>query len=339
MRRREFIALAAASILGGGAGFAPGAWAQQPAARKRVGLLFSTGNPDGSITATSQAYADAVRAGLKEEGFTDGGNLTLDVRLGLNDLGVTRAAAHDLAGGGYDVLVGTNTSSTAALVAETQTIPIVFGGVADPIGSGFVQNFARPGGDVTGFTTVEASVGGKWLDMLHQVAPGVRRAALMVDPDVAPAGGKFFLPSFQATAATLGIEPVGAEVRTLAEIDAAIAAMGKAPGTGLVVSLDAYTLTNRGTVIDAVARENLPAVYPAQEFVEDGGLIGYGVDFEDLFRQVGRYGGLILKGTRPSDLPVEAPTKFVLSVNLKTAKAQGISIPPDLVGLADEVIQ
>ena len=230
------------------------------------------------------------------------------------------------------------TPVTAALVAETRTIPIVFAAVSDPIGSGFVQSFARPGGNVTGFTNVEASMGGKWLEMLHEVAPGVRRAVMMSNPDFG-VGSNFFLPSFRAAAGALGIEPVAVDVRTLAEIDAAIAAMGKAPGTGLVVAPDTYTLNNRRTVIDAVARENLPAVYASREFVEDGGLIAYGSDHPDIFRRAGGYAGLILKGARPSDLPVQAPTKFVLSVNLKTAKAQGITIPPSILVLADEVIE
>ena len=338
MRRREFIALAAASILGGGTGIVPAALAQQPGERKQVGFLLLGGNPDGSVDALDRAYVEAVRAGLKEQGFIDGANVTLDVHLGLNDVGLTRAAAHDLAGGGYDVLVGGGTAITAALLAETWTIPIIAASVSDPIGSGFVQSFARPGGNVTGFTNVEASWGGKWLEMLHEVAPGVQRATLMSDPD-AGVGSNFFLPSFQAAAGGLGIAPVVVDVRTLAEIDAAIAAMGKAPGTGLVLAPDTYTLNNRRTMIDAVARENVAAVYPHQEFVEDGGLIAYGSDLADVFRRAGGYVGLILKGARPSELPVQAPTKFVLSVNLKTAKAQGIAIPPVLVASADEVIQ
>jgi len=330
LKRRDFLALA-----GGATVFPRIALAQQPGGRKWVGLLLSTARtPDGSNPAT-----DGVRAGLKEEGFIDGANVTLDVRYGLYDVGLIRAEARHLAGGGYDVLIGMNTPSTAALVAETKTIPIVFGAVADPVGSGFVQNFAAPGGNVTGFTNYDAAMGGKWLDMLHQVAPGVRRAVMMSNPDVAPGGGNFFLPSFQAAAGALGIEPVVVGVRTLAEIDGAITAMGKVAGTGLVVGLDSYTFSNSRTVVDAVARENVPAVYFDQRFVEQGGLISYEVDVDDIYRQAGRYAGLILKGARPSDLPVQAPTKYVLSVNLTTARTQGIGIPPDVLVLADEVIQ
>jgi putative ABC transport system substrate-binding protein len=201
MRRREFIALGAASMLGG-IGLAPAGWAQQPGGAKRLGLLYFL------VPAGTMPYTDPIRAGLKEQGFVDGANLTLDVRYGLNDLGVTRAAAHDLASRGYEVLLGAQTPSTAALVAETSTIPIVFGNVSDPIGSGFVQSLARPGGNVTGFSNVEASMGGAWLDILHKVAPGVRRAVLMFDPDVAPAGGNFFLPSFRAAASAWGSNPL-----------------------------------------------------------------------------------------------------------------------------------
>ncbi len=334
MRRRDFLALITAATA-----FPRNVFAQQQLGGwKRVGLLFTTGNPDGSMTPTGRVYADALRSGLKEEGFIDGANVILDIRLGLNDPGLTRSAAHDLVHGAYDVLVGNGTPGTAALVAETKTIPIVFASASDPIGSGWVRNFARPESNVTGFTNLDASMAGKWLGILHQVAPGVRRAVMMHNPDIAPGSGNFFLPSFRAAAATLGIEPVVAEVRTLAEIDAAIATMGKAPETGLVMGVDNFTFSNRRTVPDAIARENMMAVYPFPEFVEDGGLIGYGCDIADLYRRAGAYAGLILKGLQPSELPVQAPTKFVLSVNLKTAGAQGITIPPTLIALADEVI-
>jgi putative tryptophan/tyrosine transport system substrate-binding protein len=226
---------------------------------------------------------------------------------------------------------------TAVLHRETSTIPIVFAIVSDPVGSGLVAGLPRPGGNITGFTMVEAAVGGKWLNLLKEIAPSIKRAAFMFNPDSAPAGGKYFLDSFEAAARAVGIDPVAMPVRSDAEIEAAIAALGGEQAS--LVEYSSFLAARRGAIISLTARHNVPAMYEDASFTRIGGLIAYGPDLTDMFRRAAVYVDRILRGERPADLPVQRPTKFELTINLKTAKALGLTVPPNLLLIADEVIE
>jgi putative tryptophan/tyrosine transport system substrate-binding protein len=219
------------------------------------------------------------------------------------------------------------------------SIPIVFVGVSDPLGSGFVASIARPGGNTTGFTNFEPSLTGKWLEMLKEIAPAIVRVAVIYNPKTAPGGGSFFLSSFEPVARSLAIEPIAARVGDPAEIESSLAAMGRAPGGSLIVMPDAFTTVHRELIIELAASHRLPAIYPYRYHVDAGGLMSYGVDAVDLLRRAAPYIDRILKGEKPADLPVQAPTKYELVINLKTAKKLGLTVPQSLLALADEVIE
>jgi putative ABC transport system substrate-binding protein len=238
-----------------------------------------------------------------------------------------------------DVLVGNSTPATSALLHETRTIPIVFVGVSDPVGSDFTVSIARPGGSATGFSNFAQSMVGKWLEMLKQIAPGIARAAVLFNPNTAPGGGSFFLEPFEAVARSLTVEPIAAPTKDADEIASAVAATGREPGGSLIIMPNAFTTVHRQLIILLSARYALPAIYPYRYEAIEGGLLSYGVDDIDLMRRAGSYVDRILKGEKVTNLPVQAPVKFDLVVNLRAAKVLGLTIPPTLIALADEVIE
>jgi putative ABC transport system substrate-binding protein len=269
-------------------------------------------------------------------GWTDGRNARIDLRWYGDDINGMRALAQELVGLQPDIIVANGTVPTLAVQRETRTIPIVFPGVADPVASGLVERLDRPSGNITGFADLEATLGGKWLELLSEIAPGLKRAAIIFNPDFPPVSA--FMPSFEAAARSLKVEPITAPVHSDAEIEAAIIALGREPGGGLVVIPDAFMTAHRASIISAAARNKVPAVYTNSEFVRDGGLLSYGPDLVDTWRRAASYVDRILRGAKPGDLPVQLPTKFEMVVNLKTAKALGLAVPPSILLRATEVI-
>ena len=329
MHRRGFICGVAGAVAGAPSLTLRVASAQQAAKVRRIGALM------GSSESDSGALFAAFVEELARLGWTDGRNARFEQRWTNGDTNRASAFAAELIGSQPDVIFCSTTAVTAALHRETSTIPIVFAIVSDP--SGFVAGLSRPGGNITGFTNIEAAMGGKWLSLLKEIAPGIKRAAFMFNPDSAPGGGKYFLASFEAAAGSLGIEPVAMPVRSDAEIERAIGALG-AEQAGLV-EFSPFMAAHVGTVISSTARHNVPAIYEGTQFARRGGLIAYGTSFTDMFRRAAVYVDRILRGERPADLPVQTPTKFEMIINLKTAKALGLNVPPALLATADEVIE
>jgi putative tryptophan/tyrosine transport system substrate-binding protein len=328
MRRREFIA-----GLGSAAAWPPAARAQQPERMQRIGVLLGTDENDPVGKLRLSAFTQA----LGDLGWTDGRNVRMDLRWFGDDINRIRALAQELAGLQPDIILVNSTPATVALQRETRTIPIVFVGVTDPVASGIVARLDRPGGNVTGFANWEAPLAGKWLELLSEIVPGLKRAAIMFNPDTAPASA--YMPSLETAARSLKVVPIIAPVRSDAEIEAAVIALGREPGVGLVVLVDAFTLVHRVPIILAAARNNVPAVYYQSDFVSDGGLLSYGPDPLDSNRRAALYVDRILRGEKPSDLPVQFPTKLEMAVNLKTAKALGLTVPQSILLRADEVIE
>jgi putative tryptophan/tyrosine transport system substrate-binding protein len=281
---------------------------------------------------------DALVQGLAQLGWVDGHNIRVDVRWTNGDVGRAGVLAKEMVELQPDVILAGATPATAALQRATRTIPIVFVVVSDPVGSGFVASLPRPGANITGFINIEAAMGGKWLELLKEVAPGLRRAAIMLNPDTAPGGGSYFLRSFEAAARALAVEPIEAHVHSDAEIEAAMASLGREQG-GVVVASDSFMSVHRGTVASLAARHKVPVIFDFSNFPKEGGLMSYGTNNVDLFRRAATYVDRILRGSKPGDLPVEIPTKFDLVINLKTAKALGLDVPASLQQLADEVIE
>jgi putative tryptophan/tyrosine transport system substrate-binding protein len=328
MRRRTFIA-----GLWSAAAWPVVVRAQQGDRLRHIGVLMGGNENDPEPKARLSAFTQA----LADLGWTDGRDVRMDLRWGGGDTNRMRALAQELVGLQPDIIVTNSTPATAALQRETQTIPIVFATVGEPVASGIVPRLDRPGGNVTGFTNVEASLGGKWLELLSEIAPGLKRAAIMFNPDIAPVST--YVPSFETAARSLKVMPNTAPVHSDLEIETAINALGREPGGGLVVWTDAFMFAHRASIILAAARNNVPAVYGQSIFIRDGGLLYYGVDQIDTFRGAASYVDRILRGAKPGDLPVQQPTKFELVINLKTAKALGLTIPETLLATADEVIQ
>ncbi len=331
MRRREFIA-----ALGG----AVAAWpsvlrAQQGDHRIReVGVLMSVVPDDPA----GDADIAALRQGLDDLGWMDGRNVRLHVRWPGGDVERVRALAKDLVDLKPDVLVARSTPTTMALRSETDAIPIVFVNISEPVESGLAQTLARPGGNVTGFSNFESSIGGKWLQLLKEVDPRISRVGLIYNPQTAPFAG-LFLRSVQSAAPLLSVQAVGLQVETAADIETALATFAREGGGSLVAIPDSFTTEHRHLIIALAARYRLPAVYAISSATRSGGLISYSVDTRDTMRRAAGYIDRILKGAKPADLPVQQPTQFSLSVNLKAAKALGLEIPPSLVATADEVIE
>jgi putative ABC transport system substrate-binding protein len=331
MQRREFIA-----GLGSAAAWPVVARAQQQSGRVRqVGVLMGWNENDPEV----QGWLSRFTQGLSELGWIDGRNVHLDVRWTAGNADLMRVLARKFADIQPDVILAGNTPVTAALHRETRTIPIVFAAVSDPIGEGFVASLPRPGGNITGFVNEEASLSGKWLELLTEIAPSVKRVAIIFDPDTAPGGGSYYLASFEAAARKLKVEPIAARVRSVAEIETVMTSLGREPGGGLVVMPGSFIVTHRAQIMVQATRNNVPAVYSQPVWVRDGGLLSYGPDPMDLFRRAAPYVDRILRGAKPADLPVQLPVKFHVALNVKTAKALGLTVPQSILLRADEVIE
>ena len=330
MRRREFI-----TLIGGAAATWPLAASAQPSDKTwRIAVLNLLSESDQQ----QQRWDVAFRQRLDELGWIDGRNIRLDYRWADGNVERTQLFAKELVALNPDVLVAVTTPSTAALQQETRTIPIVFAVVSDPVGSGFVASLANPGGNITGFINIEGSLGGKWPELMRDIAPRITRIAVMFNPVIAPYA-RYYVDAFRSAASALSIEPVEYQVHSPAEIDVVMAKLGGIANTGLVIIPDTFIVANRQIVISLADRYRLPAIYPFDFFVSDGGLMSYGVDLTDLFRGAASYVDRILRGAKPSELAVQIPTKFQLAINLKTAKGLGISFPQMVTARADEVIE
>jgi putative tryptophan/tyrosine transport system substrate-binding protein len=321
------------TLLGAAAAVWPLAARAQPGERtRRIGVLMYLAADD----AQGQARLAAFTQALKQLGWSDGRNLGIDTRWANAD--DIRKHAAELAALAPDVLVaGTGTATVAPLLQATRTVPIVFVSVIDPVGAGFVASLAQPGGNATGFTIYEYSMSGKWLELLKEIAPGVTRAAVLRDPAVASGIGQF--GAVQIVAPSLGVELSPVDVRDADEIERAVTAFARGLNGGLIVTGSALAISHRQPIIALAAQHKLPAVYPASFYVTAGGLISYGPDLIDPFRRAAGYVDRILKGEKPADLPVQAPTKYELVINLKTARALGLDVPATVLARADEVIE
>jgi putative ABC transport system substrate-binding protein len=330
INRREFV-----SLLGGAVAAWPlAAAAQQPERVRRIGVLLAATADDPEFQPRMRAFEQ----GLALLGWIDGRNLRLDIRWAGSNTDDVRKHALELAALAPDViLAGSGTTTVAPLLQATRTVPIVFVVVIDPVGAGFVANLARPGGNATGFLMFEYGLSGKWLEVLKQIAPEVKRVAVLRDPTIASGIGQF--GAIQSAAPSLGIEASPINVREIGEIERDIAAFARSPNGGVVVTGSPEASRHRHLIITLAARHRLPAVYSYRSFVTDGGLISYGPDPIDQYRRAAGYVDRILKGEKPADLPVQAPTKYELVINLKTAKALGLQVPPSLLARADEVIE
>jgi len=329
VKRREFI-----TLLGGTAAAWPlAARAQQPERMRRIGVLMNTAaeDPEG------QARIAAFHQGLQEHGWTLGQNARIDVRWGAFDADNSRRRAAELVALAPEVILVSASAAMSALQLTTRTVPIVFVNIIDPVGAGYVESLARPGGNVTGFTPFEYGLSGKWLELLKEIAPGVTRAAVLREAAVASGVGQYAI--IQAVAPSLGVELRPIDMHDPGEIERVVVALARAPNAGLIVVGSPAVVVHRDLIITLAARHRLPAVYPFPYFAHSGALIAYGPDLVPPFRRAAGYVDRILKGEKPTDLPVQAPTKYELVINLKIAKALGIELPQTLLARADEVIE
>jgi len=330
MRRREFI-----TLLGSAAVTWPlAARAQQPERMRRIGILWIIAETDPQYAINREAFTKQ----LHQLGWRAGDNVHIDHRSAAADANRQRAYAAELIGLAPDLIVAEGTPGLAAAQLATRTVPIIFVNVTDPVGQGFVESLARPGGNATGFTLYEFSMGTKWLEIVRELMPSVKKVGFMFNPTMAPFSGLYFR-SIQEGARTFGIEPYSIPVDDESGVGHSLSSLGQQPDSGLIVLLDAFTLHNRNLIIHQVARYRIPAVYTVRQFSESGGLVSYGVDFANQYRQAAFYADRILKGAKPGELPIQQPTKYELVINLKTAKALGLSVPPSLLARADEVIE
>jgi putative ABC transport system substrate-binding protein len=329
MRRREFITL----IGGAAAAWPVAARAQQGERMRRIGVLNTLAADD----AMAQARNGAFLQGLQQAGWTIGRNVQVEIRWAGGDANRLRTYAAELVALAPNVILTTGNAGTAPLLQATRTVPIVFVIIPDPVGAGFVDSLARPGGNATGFTSFEYGLSAKWLELLKEIAPRVTRAGVLRDPALASGPGQF--AAIQSTAPSLGVEVSPINVRDVAEVERAVAAFARAANGGLIVTGSALVAVHRHRIIALAAQHKLPAVYVERSYVADGGLISYGPDFLDQYRRAADYVDRILKGEKPADLPVQAPTKYDLAVNLKTAKALGLDIPAAVLARAGEVIE
>ncbi len=328
MRRRAFI-----TLIGGAATWPLAVRAQQGERLRRVGVLMALAAND----AEGQDRIGALLQGLQEHGWAVGRNVRIDIRWAAGNADDIRKYAAELVALAPDAILAQSSAAVASLLQATRSIPIVFAGVADPVGAGYVDSVARPGGNATGFLVWEYSIAAKWLELLKEIAPGVTRAAVVRESATATGPGQFAV--IQAAAPSLGVELRVVDTRDAGEIERAITAFAQSANGGLVVTGSSGSLFHRGLIVALAARHRLPAVYSARYFVTDGGLISYGPDFVDQYRRAAGYVDRILKGEKPGDLPVQAPTKYELVINLKTAKALGLDVPTSLLARADEVIE
>jgi ABC-type uncharacterized transport system substrate-binding protein len=329
IERRKFLA-----TLGGAAAAWPlAARAQQPERVRRIGVLtaLAANDPEG------QARVAAFLQGLEESGWSVGRNVRIDIRWSAGNADDTRKYAAELVALAPDIILATTTPAAAALLQATRTIPIVFTVVADPVGAGFVDSLARPGGNATGFITFEYGLAAKWPELLKEIAPGTTRAAVLRDPAITAGIGQF--AAIQTAAPSLGMEIVPVNVRDPGEIERGVAAFARVPNGGVIVTGSPLLALHRNLIIMLTARHKLPAVYSNPYFAADGGLMAYGPDLVGQHRPAARYVDRILKGEKPADLPVQVPTKYELVINLKTAKTLGLEVPATLLARADKVIE
>jgi putative ABC transport system substrate-binding protein len=329
MNRRAFI-----SLLGGAAAWPLAARAQQGERVRRIGVLMPGANRDPDEQIRLKAFENALR----DLGWTDGQNVRIDIRQAAASAERFQSYAVELVAAKPDVLMADSTPSTAALWRETRTIPIVFVRVADPLGQDFVATMAQPGGNITGFTNYEPAMGGKWVDLLKEVVPSIRRVALIYNPQTAPYT-RSFLPIFESATRAHGLTPVNAPVHDASELENTIAAQGSEPDGGLIFQTDSFLVVHRDLIVASAARHRLPTIGVAKFFAASGCLISYGVEPTSMYRGAATYVDRILRGAKPADLPVQGPIKYELVINLKTAKALGLEVPPMLLARADEVIE
>jgi putative ABC transport system substrate-binding protein len=308
--------------------------AQQPDRARLIGVLTGSAESDPS----AQSWLAAFRAALAKLGWTEGSNLRIELRWGAGDQEKIRRLAKEVVDLRPDVIFGQSTPVISALSRETRTIPIVFAVVSNPVASGFAANLAHPGGNITGFMGDNSEQGGKWVELLKEIAPGTERVALLFNPAAGPPL-QFFMPSIQAATKSLAVQTSAASVHAKDEIEGVIAAQGRDPGGGLIVMPSAFNVINRELISTLAARYGVPAIAAFRSFADSGGLMAYGFDFAEEFRQAAGYIDRILKGEKPADLPVQAPTKFELVINLKTAKTLGLTVSSGLLSIADEVIE
>jgi putative ABC transport system substrate-binding protein len=332
MKRREFI-----SLVGGAAAlWSQVASAQNPSGVRRIGVLLSLAETDPE----GKAQLSGFTQGLAELGWIDGRNLRTEIRWGRGDIDRIRTFAKELVALQPDVILAHGTPVTAALHRETRTIPIVFVTVSDPVGDGFVAGLPHPGGNITGFLTSESTITAKMFELLTEIAPGLKRVAILFNPDTAPGGGTYYFRDFEPAVRSNNVEPIAARARSDAEIEAVVTSLGGEPGGGLVVMPDYFMLNHIGPITLLAARNNVPAIYPWRSVVAtDGALLSYGPDLRDIVRRGAPYVDRILRGEKPADLPVQVPVKFEMAVNAKTAKALGLTVPPSIRLRADEVIE
>jgi putative ABC transport system substrate-binding protein len=334
VRRRDFMA-----VLGGAAVpsilWRSAACAQDGCEPRRVGVLSSLGESDPE----ARSMAASFHRALQEAGWIDGRNVRIEHRWAAGSVERLEAFAKELVGWRANVIVAHTTPSVIALRKETATIPIVFAQISDPIGAGFIANVARPGGNITGFSNFEASIGSKWIELLKETAPGMMRGAILFNPETAPYVGRYYQGPFEAAARSFGVQPSASPVRSDVEIASALAALQGEPPGGLIVMPDTFNIVHRQQIIELAARHRVPAIYPYGFAVREGGLISYGVDPVDLFRRAAGYVDRILKGAKAAELPMQAPVKFELLINLKTANALALKIPQTLLATADDVIE
>jgi putative tryptophan/tyrosine transport system substrate-binding protein len=332
VHRRDFIR----AIAGSAVAWPRSVLGQQRERIRRIGVISGLAESDPQ----GQLNIQALLRGLSERGLNVGQNLKIDFHFGAATPDTLQKAVTEALATAPDLIVAQGTAVTAALHQQTRTVPIVFTVVSDPVGSGFVQSFAHPGGNITGFTNfLEPSLAAKWVELLKEVAPGVSRVGILFNPKLAAGGGMYFVKPVETSAAALGVKAVELAVQTPADIEQALDEFAREPGGGLITPPDATTLPQRDLILMLAARHRLPAVHPYRFFVTAGGLMSYGMNYADVFLRAASYVDRILKGEKPADLPVQTPTKFELVINSKTAKVLGLDIPPTFLARADEVIQ
>jgi putative ABC transport system substrate-binding protein len=330
MKRRDFIAVLGVTVA---STWSRGTRAQQSDRTRLIGVLWGLAESDPEAMRRTATFRD----GLRDLGWIEGRNIRMDIRWGNGDVRRMQAHAEELASLKPDLLLGSSTPTLKALHQATGTVPIVFVSVSDPVGDGFVRSLQRPGGNITGFSNYDPAIAGKWLEFLKDIAPRTERVGIVFNPDTAP--HSLFLPALRSAAAILSLEIDPAPVTDTSEIDKAAASFGRGSGHALVVLPDSFTFGRRDLITAVAARHQLPAIYPFRVFTAAGGLLSYGVDLGAQYRPAAGYVSRILNGEKPADLPVQAPTKFELVINLRSAKALGLNVPPTLLARADEVIE